>query len=371
MKFKQSIIIFITAFLVLCSTFIYFTKDKAFSEVENRMLQTQPHFHINDYQSGVFQSQQDSFLSDQFPLRNMMVSMKTKLDYLTGKRNFHDVYIGYKNQMFEDFKPFSSSQIDQLKERLQLFLSTYENLNTTMLLVPNAISVQKDYLPSQAKPNDQTEVIKSFLDGLNVDYAPYLNDLLQEHATEYLYYNTDHHWTSLNAYYVWQDFAAQQGFTLPEYTPYYISDNFIGTLASKSGYPVTQPDQIQVYLSDEELNYTVSYVEEKKKSVSFYDESKLDTKDQYATFFGGNFARVDISTDSDSEQRLLIFKDSYANAFVPFVAPYYEKVIMIDPRYYFGDVHQLIEDEKITDMMFLYNVNTFFSDTSLNDYLVP
>lgn len=371
MKSKQSIIIIITFILFLCPMVIYIGKQKTFSESENRVLQTRPAINSEDYLNGNFQSDQDRYLSDQFPFRNALVTLKTKLDYWTGKRYFHDVYIGKKDQMFEDFTPFSNDQTAQLKERLQTFLDKYQDLNTSMLLVPNAISLQKDSLPSQAKPMDQTIVIQNFLEGLNVDYAPDLTELLKEHAKEYLYYRTDHHWTSLNAYYVWQAFASQHGFTLPEYTRYYISDDFIGTLASKSGYPVSQPDQIQIYVGEDQTNYTISYVEEKKKTISFYDESKLAAKDQYAVFMGGNFARVDIATDSDSEQRLLIFKDSYANAFVPFLAPYYEKIVMIDPRYYFGDVHQLIQDEGITDLLFLYNANTFFSDTSLNDYLAP
>ena len=371
MKSKQSIIIIITFILFLCPLVIYFGKQKTFSESENRVLQTRPNLNSEAYMNKDFQSEQDRYLSDQFPFRNSLVTLKTKLDYLSGKRYFHDVYIGKNDQMFEDFKPFDDEQITQLKERLQTFLEGYQDLNTSMLLVPNAIYLQKDNLPSIAKPLDQEVVIQRFLEGLNVDYAPKLSELLKEHDQEYLYYHTDHHWTSLNAYYVYQAFALQNGFTSPQYTNYYISDNFIGTLASKSGYPISQPDQIQIYVGDDQTHYTISYVEEKKKTVSFYDESKLSTKDQYAAFMGGNFARVDIATDSESEQRLLIFKDSYANAFVPFLAPHYEKIVMIDPRYYFGDVHQLIQDEGITDLLFLYNANTFFGDTSLNDYLAP
>lgn len=371
MKVKQSMIMVICLILIIYPITIYIGKQKTFSETENRVLQTAPSWNKDDYMEGHFQSQQDHFFSDQFPLRNSLVSFKAKLDYLSGKRYFHDIYIGKNDQMFEDFKPFSNEQILQLKERLQQFLEEHQELNSSMLLVPNAISVQKENLPTHANPINQAEIISSFLNELNVDYAPDLNTLLQSHSGEYLYYHTDHHWTSLNAYYVWLAFAQHQEFSLPNYEKYYISDNFVGTLASKSGYPVWQPDQIQMYVGDDQTNFTVSYVEEKVKKVTFYDEAKLASKDQYSVFMGGNYARIDISTSSPSQKRLLVFKDSYANAFIPFLTPYYEKIIVIDPRYYFGDVNQLIQDEGISDLLFLYNANTFFSDTSLSDYLAP
>ena len=78
---------------------------------------------------------------------------------------------------------------------------------------------------------------------------------------------------------------------------------------------------------------------------------------------------VDITTANDTKNRLLVFKDSYANCFVPFLIPYYNEIVMVDPRYYYDNVDQLISSKGITDVLFLYNMDTFLTDNSISDVL--
>ena len=115
----------------------------------------------------------------------------------------------------------------------------------------------------------------------------------------------------------------------------------------------------------------VNYVEEGEKTASMYESSALDQKDQYEVFFGGNHSRIDITTPVNENKNLLIFKDSYANCFIPLLQPYFRSITVIDPRYYYDDVDRLITDNSITDVLFLYNVDTFMTDTSLADSLEP
>ena len=102
---------------------------------------------------------------------------------------------------------------------------------------------------------------------------------------------------------------------------------------------------------------------------SLYDSKCLEEKDQYTVFLGGNHPRVDIATTSASKRCLLLFKDSYANCFVPFLTPYYQKIILIDPRYYYDKLDTLIRQEGVTDVLFLYNTDTFLTDNALADVL--
>ena len=81
--------------------------------------------------------------------------------------------------------------------------------------------------------------------------------------------------------------------------------------------------------------------------------------------FCGNHAQIKISTPTESNNTLLVLKDSYANSFVQFLAQHYRKIIMIDPRYYYGDLEQLLQVENVQEVLYLYNANTFFADTSL------
>ena len=99
--------------------------------------------------------------------------------------------------------------------------------------------------------------------------------------------------------------------------------------------------------------------------VPFEQNLQLETRDKYALFFGGNHAQIKISTPTETDNTLLVLKDSYANSFIPFLAQHYRKIIMIDPRYYFGDLEQLMQVENVQEILYLYNANTFFTDTSL------
>ena len=194
---------------------------------------------------------------------------------------------------------------------------------------------------------------------------------LQQHVEEGIYYHTDHHWTSRGAYYAFLDAADDLGISeeLKSYNAYTVSTTFEGTLASKSGDHSTT-DTIEVFEPvDPGSEFYVTYDDSQEKSRSLFIRSNLDKKDQYTVFFGGNHPRITIETTNNNDRSLLIFKDSYANCFVQFLTPYYEKIILIDPRYYYDDVGAVISSEEITDVLFLYNLSTYLSDTSLADTL--
>ena len=144
-------------------------------------------------------------------------------------------------------------------------------------------------------------------------------------------------------------------------------DSFNGTLSAKSGYETDYKEPIYIYLpkSADAPQVAVNYVEEQKKSASMYDSSKLDERDQYSVFFGGNHAMIDIQSTQTEKRRLLVFKDSYANCFLPLLAPYYREIVVIDPRYYTGKLSSVMSDKQFDDVLFLYNANTFFEDRML------
>ena len=97
--------------------------------------------------------------------------------------------------------------------------------------------------------------------------------------------------------------------------------------------------------------------------------SALDTKDKYTVFFGGNHPLVTLKTTANTGKVLLLFKDSYANCFVQFLIPYYDQIVMVDPRYYYDNADQLITQRAVTDVLFLYKDSTFIADTALSDTL--
>ena len=194
--------------------------------------------------------------------------------------------------------------------------------------------------------------------------------VLDAHKDEAIYYHTDHHWTSLGAWYAFQGAKTQLGLDKSEeikMKAYAVSDSFNGTLSAKSGYETDYKEPIYIYLpkSADAPQVAVNYVEEQKKSASMYDSSKLDERDQYSVFFGGNHAMIDIQSTQTEKRRLLVFKDSYANCFLPLLAPYYREIVVIDPRYYTGKLSSVMSDKQFDDVLFLYNANTFIEDRML------
>ena len=202
-----------------------------------------------------------------------------------------------------------------------------------------------------------------------------LYETLREHKDEYLYYWSDHHWTTRGAGYAYEKMAEVMG--LPgaenradsmEKQLYPVTDSFQGTLSARSGYQVPD-DTIEVYWPEQEEELVVTYVQEQIKSASLYASEKLDTKDKYGMFLNGNHPLTEIRTMASTGRKLLLVKDSYANCLVPFLTGDFEEIVLVDPRYYYDSLDQLMEQYDFTDVVFLYNLNTFLEDDVLHDVL--
>ena len=109
-----------------------------------------------------------------------------------------------------------------------------------------------------------------------------------------------------------------------------------------------------------------SYADTKQKTTEFYQLNNLKKKDAYTVFGGSNHPLYTVKTPVRSRRRLLLIKDSYANSFLPFLTQDFREIVVVDPRYYFGNVKDLIRNEGVTDVLFLYNDNTFMTDESLS-----
>lgn len=351
------------------------TKERKFSEEENRMLATKPKASVETVMSGKFMSQYEKYKSDQFLGRDFWVSLKTKSDLLLGKKDSNGVFKGADGYLLEEISVLDEASYKENMDAVTAFAARYPDLKMHMLIAPNAANILKEKLPAFIATEDQnaqlkrTEEIVSAAGIQWIDAAKTLN----QHKNEEIYYRTDHHWTTKGAYYAFQEAAGDLGILQEEMTafvPHTVTEAFNGTLSATSGYERSRRENIDIYLPEKnDTEVVVNYVEEKEKSASMYSSEKLEEKDKYGMFLNGNHALVDIKTTSGKNRRLLILKDSYANCFVPFLTPYYREIVLVDPRYYYGDLDDLIEEDRITDVLFLYNGNTFFTDNNLSGVL--
>ncbi len=355
--------------VVVISNFL--KKDVTFSESENRILTERPEWDLQEVMSGDFMAQTESYVADQFIFRDSWIWLKLQLDKLAGKKESNGVYLGKEGYLMEVLDEPKEEYLKKNLAAVQDFSSRHQNLNRFMTLVPNAAYILKDKMPANAPVRDQSKDIQRIKDevGESLNFID-VTKTLQDHASDPIYYKTDHHWTSLGAKYVFDEIADDLGIVpVQDYQVYTVSDSFSGTLASTSGYH-GQRDTIEVYdPQGVENDYVVYYADDQERTTTIYDRSCLEEKDQYTVFFGGNHTRVDIETTNKEERCLLVFKDSYANSFMQFLTPYFRKIILVDPRYYYEDVEQLIASEGVTDVLFLYNLNTFLTDSSLGDVL--
>lgn len=362
-------IFILVLFLVMIINLLVPSKET--SEQENRVLEQRPKLTAASVMNGDFMEQWESYMSDQFVGRNMWRSVKVALSRLGGSRMENGVYIGKDGQLLEEIAVPEDEQLSENAGAIKSFAETYTEIPVTVMLVPDAACILSDSLPAFAQVEDQRQLF-SMVERQLGDTVTWVDtySILNKYKSEKIYYKTDHHWTTQGAFYAFQGAAASlgiEGDVSGNYVSYTVTDSFNGVLASKSGVNLDEEEQIDIYVpASGDDDVVVNYVDEAKKRTSLYDSSKLETRDKYAVFLGGNSSVVDIKTVSTSTKRLLVVKDSFADCFIPFLTPYYREIVVVDPRYYSGTMEEIMNTYRITDALVLYSGNTFFTDNNIS-----
>lgn len=364
-----------TFFLIiaLCLVGEFTTADKAYSETENRSLEQKPEISISAIKSGSFMSRFESYVSDQFPLRNTVVSSKSFIQRSLGETEQNNVFIGKDGWLFENQTPFDEEKVNKTVSAISKFSKECKIPNQVFMLVPNSTYFLKDKFPSFLTFDSQAEQIKTIYGALpeemkKADTVKMFDGV--ENIEEY-YYKTDHHWTTRAAKTAFDRVAPELGIdaSKTKFEFHTVTNSFCGTLASSSGI-YAAADKIEICIpSDCNGQYFVNNADTKTKTPSLFELSKLNQTNKYEVFAGGNFSRLTISTTNINGKNLLIFKDSYANCFIPMLTPYYQNIVVIDARYFTDNIEHVLSDFKFSDMLILYNVNTFLDDTSIKDIL--
>lgn len=364
------VLILVFFFVIGCMPIYYlFHQDISFSDTENRSLQGKPSFSLSSFLRGTYQTEQKKYYEDQFIKRDTLVRLRSTGEVLLQKKELHDVYVGKENTLMEGTYVPTKASLQNKEKALKQFTEENPSLTFTFLLIPTKIGLYKNLLPSHALEEDQTSYITTFYQSLpdtvkKIDAVK----ILKQHQKENLYYKTDHHWTSLGAKYVYEAYVKQVlKEEVPSYQTYIANTSFYGSLSKKTGLYQTA-DTVSFYVN-EKIKNTVNYVQEKKIVTSLFDKSKQYSSDPYTIFLGGNYARIDINTNVANQKHLLLLKDSYANAMLPMLVSHFASITVIDPRYYYDNLEKVIQEREITDVLFLYNANTFFEQSTLEELL--
>ena len=346
-------------------------RDRDYSESENRSLAQMPKFSVSALTDGSYLSALGTYVADQFPFRDGWISLNLAMNQALGQKEASGIYLCRDGYLMQIPGESNETQLARNLAAINTFGKGNPNLNIVMSVIPNAVTVHSDKLPNNAPVRDQLADLKNIQSNLTGAKFADVTDILKEHREETLFYRTDHHWTSLGACYALQEIGSVLNIPAPapsEYTVYTVSDSFEGTLSSKSGSHRAE-DVVELFVPKTDIEYYVTYESSQNGICSMYDKTALERKDHYTVFFGGNYGRVDITTTANTHRNLLVIKDSYANCLVPMLYPYFDHITMIDPRYYYDSMASVIKNADITDVLYLYNLDTFLSDSSLADAL--
>jgi len=347
--------------------------DREMSENENRVLAGMPQITLSGVLDGSFMKDFETYLSDQFPFRDEAIYIKSFTERLWGKKQENGVYIGKDGFLFDEQTPYSKKKMTALTKKINALKRKNSKLNTVFALVPNSSYIYSDKLPEHLVLPDQKKQIKDFYSRLDesIKTVNTISPLLKAKTASEVFYRTDHHWTTRGAYSVFLQTAKKLGISTKskKYEFHTVSTHFEGTLKSKSLSQKTK-DRVEVcFPGESQGTYYMEFSGTTKKSASFFFEDKLKGKNQYEVFLGGNYAKVTVTTDLLEGRRLLVIKDSYANCMLPMLTPYFTKIVILDPRYMTENIQQVLNEDDFTDLLFLYNANTLFADTSLASVL--
>jgi hypothetical protein len=336
--------------------------DRAKSETENRSLAQWPTFSWETLVNGSFTAAVEDYFADQFPLRDSWTGLKARTEYLLGKREFNGVYLCGDTLIAKVDAPEETqveknlSYVNRLRDKT--------SANVYLGLIPSAAEVWQEKLPAGAESWDQSALLAES----NIDFETVLKD----HADEDIFYHTDHHWTTLGAYYGYTAVMESMGrgeetlsadvferWTMP------LSDQFQGTLYSQSGIHWLTPDTIEFWGRGEGLTVT-SWRTGQAEESALYVTDYLGTKDKYSAFLGGNQPLCVIQNETVTDgSKLLLVRDSYSDSLAPFLARNFSEVHLLDLRYYRASVEQYAAENGIGDIAVLYSVPNFITDKNL------
>lgn len=359
-----------------------FLPDKIFSQSENRYLAKRPEFSLSSLLKGEFTSDYENYIDDQFLLRDQWILLKVRAERLLLKKENNMTVFGKDSYLFNKYIELGQ-RFDRNSQLLLDFAKKYPDRKIYFGLAPNSYEIlsdqrpqglynvkQKDYLDQLREKMDSSKGSDDYLgENIGKQNLIFLNlyQAFEAQKEQYIYYKSDHHWTTEGAWYAYEEFSSQAGLeVLPlEKLDRECLDDFQGTFYPSSGRNQASKDKLCWY---PDLDAKILIDGQEKDSL--YDLSYLEGRDKYALFLHNNPAMAIIKSPGpslygqDKRARLLVFKDSYANSLIPFLTDHYEEIMVLDLRYFNGSISDIMA-EGWEEVLFLFNFISFADDPYL------
>lgn len=356
--------------IFLCFIGIFFIlnliiPDKDFSQNENRVLQTLPEFSFEDLFEGKFTADFEDYVTDQFAFRDSWTALKARCELLLGKDENKGIFLCEGERLIEAFDEADMDDFDFKLSSIDA-LAKNNSIPVYFALVPSAAEIYSDMLPTGAPNYSQLALIEyaySSVSAANVD----MHSALAAHRNENIFYRTDHHWTTLGAYYGYTAIAEAMGFEPVDITSYaeeVVSTEFLGTTFSASGFAWVKPESISRYVPQGDMVIT-NYPSGSPVEGTMYDDSFLAAKDKYSYFYGGNTPLLKIETGKKDLPSLLIVRDSYMDSLSPYLTEHFSTIHIVDLRYNNASLKSYIAQNNIDNILVCYSVPNFSTDGNI------
>ena len=358
----------LTGFFALCIWGLFLADmlvpPREFSQLENRPLAQTPAFSTRSLFQNTYTLKYEEYVNDQFVARDSWITVKSLGESALGKLENNGVIYGKQNQLFEEAPALDDRQLNKNIEFIWEFVQTHSDQEVTLTIIPNSYAILEDLLPEGLPVIDQMSIIQQQYDKFAEEPVAIcdVTPKMLEHKDEYIYYRTDHHWTTQGAYLAYQEyieFLGRKAASLHKLSAHEVPD-FYGTYYSKAKKWNALPDVITWY--DIRTNGVTI---DGAPAQGLYDHSMWEQKDKYKAFLHGNNGLMVIeSGKEDAQGSILVFKDSYGNSLVPFLVENFREVHVVDLRYY-NDVASLMEENTYDFIWVLYKFASLTTEQNL------
>lgn len=412
--YLMQLLSFTLTIVILCGTGLIIPLRPTYSESEKRDLAKFPEFSFESLFNGSYFRGVGDWYSDTYPGRESLVGLNTKIKgyYGLSSAEIHGEVVEGDEipSVYVPSTDDNSEEPDLIKPEDETWAPINEELDTQSLgavfvagnkgyeyynfvqkeadryirvmnseaealsgvaevydlIVPTSIGITlPDNYKNSINSSNQRDAINYMYSGMNskVNKVNAYNTLMN-HRSEYIYFNTDHHWTALGAYYAYEQFADASGITKVPLANYkqVEYDGFLGSFYNDTGkLPVLEnnPDKLIAYVPNE--NATLVYTKtngEKIKWKVVNDVSNYGKTLKYSAFIGGDnpFTEI-INPDITDGSSIVVVKESFGNAFVPFLVENYSKIYVIDYRYYKGSVSKFVKENGVDTVLYINNIS--------------
>lgn len=364
---KYPLILLFFAFLVIFSLADILVPDQPSSALENRTLAQAPKLSFASVLDNSWTTGYNSYLQDQLLLRDQLITTYSVLESAQGKLDNNGIWYADNDYQIAENSFLSSAQ----KQKLPLNTAAVAELaerhpgKVNVMIVPSPANILSSYLRYDPPQIDENALLDNIFSSVSDAGANVIDvrELFTENKDDYLYYRTDHHWTTTGgAWLAYQAFCENMGIEAIEPSAEKIElPNFLGTNYAKTKHfssladTLTYydfPNTLTIYQPANDGSYTPT-------ETSIMDAEKFDSFDKYGAFLHGNNGYSVI--DGNGTGSILVIKDSFGNSFSPYLIENYAKIGIIDLRSWLS-VDSTFEEGSYDEILVLYSFEPFSQD---------